>query len=396
MSAAFGAAGDATVAWPRAIGRSATRRDAGLDALRAALTLLVVFHHAAHSYSGLSGWYYSESHPEGALGAGLLRLFLLINQAWFMGLFFLIAGYFTPVAVERRSVSAYLRGRALRLGLPLLLYRFVLSPITVALALTAEGRPFLATLPRIANDGAYESGPLWFLEALLVFALAYCGWRAAASRMRGTPGRAKPLAFPSNAALATAVLATGLAAFVLRLVWPVGAQVGGLQLGNFASYAVLFAAGCAGASSRWVGAVPTAQRRLWLAVALLALPLLPIAGLFAPAASGSHGNMQGGWNVMAAAYAFWEPLVGLGFILTLIHAFERRFVSLGAIWAALARRAYAIYIIHPPVLAAIAIAWRDLAAPPLVKFAVTGAATSIVCFWVAGLLLRAPSIRRIL
>jgi hypothetical protein len=37
-----------------------------------------------------------------------------------MGLFFLVAGYFTPGAVERHRAGAYLRERALRLGLPLI------------------------------------------------------------------------------------------------------------------------------------------------------------------------------------------------------------------------------------------------------------------------------------
>ena len=38
----------------------------------------------------------------------------------------------------------------------------------------------------------------------------------------------------------------------------------------------------------------------------------------------------------------------------------------------LARRAYAIYVIHPPVVVGVALAWRDVAAPALLKFAVTG------------------------
>jgi hypothetical protein len=62
---------------------------------------------------------------------------------------------------------------------------------------------------------------------------------------------------------------------------------------------------------------------------------------------------------------------------------------------ALSRRAYAIYIIHPPVLVAIALAWRNIEAPHLVKSALTGALTSLACFWIAGVLLRVPPIRRI-
>jgi hypothetical protein len=38
----------------------ATSRNAGIDALRASLTLLVVFHHAAVTYGGEGSWFYVE------------------------------------------------------------------------------------------------------------------------------------------------------------------------------------------------------------------------------------------------------------------------------------------------------------------------------------------------
>ncbi len=57
----------------------------------------------------------------------------------------------------------------------------------------------------------------------------------------------RPAAFPSNATLALAAVGTGAAAFLLRLQWPTGTTLLHLQLGYFASYVVLFAAGCRGA-----------------------------------------------------------------------------------------------------------------------------------------------------
>jgi len=130
-------------------------------------------------------------------------------------------------------------------------------------------------------------------------------------------------------------------------------------------------------------------------VALCAMPVWPAIGLLAPHVPALQGDAGGGWNIQAVIYAFYEPLVAWGLILGLLHAFQRRFASLGPIGSALARRAYAIYIIHPPVLVAVALAWRHVEAPHLVKFAVTGSATCLACFWLAGLLLRAPWIRRI-
>jgi peptidoglycan/LPS O-acetylase OafA/YrhL len=390
----IGAPGSAQAARP-ALAPARLRRDAGIDALRAALTLLVLFHHTAITYGAFGGWYYHEVQAELAPGTWLLVVFVTINQAFFMGLFFLVAGYFTPDATEKRGARGYLMERALRLGVPFLVYGFVIGPATIALARSAQGRPFLATLFNLWGRGVFENGPLWFAEALLIFSLAYLAWRAIAARLRSAPRRAKARAFPSNGALAAAALATGAAAFALRLVWPVGTQVLGLQLGYFASYVVLFAAGCAAASFRGLNTATDQQRRLWGIVAWLALPVFFIVVVLSRHVPGLRGDPAGGWNIPAAVYAFWEPLVAWGVILALLHAFERRFASLGPVWSTLARRAYAIYIIHPPVLVAIALAWRDVSAPPLVKFAITGSATCLACYALAGLLLRAPSIRRV-
>ena len=69
----------------------ARERNGGMDALRAAVTLLVVFHHTALTYGAIGGWYYREIAPSGSPGSLLLILFCTANQAWFMGLFFLLA-----------------------------------------------------------------------------------------------------------------------------------------------------------------------------------------------------------------------------------------------------------------------------------------------------------------
>lgn len=364
-------------------------RNAGIDALRGALTLLVLFHHTAITYGAIGGWFYREVPADGQLGTKLLILFCTVNQAFFMGLFFLIAGNLTPAAVERNGAWRYARERLLRLGVPLLVFGFGLGPMTVALARTADGQPFLSTLFFLWRHGVFINGPLWFAQALLIFAAGYLAWHAVTHRAP----RERP--FPSNRMLAVAMCVTGAAAFALRLQWPVGQQVCGLQLGYFASYVVLFVAGCAGAASHWLTTVPRRQLLTWVVVAVLALPVLPAVVILAPQVPVFRGDTSGGFNVAAVVYGFWEPLVAWGIILTLLVAFNAWFRALGPFWTALSRRAYTIYIIHPPVLVAIALAWREVGAPHLVKFAVTGTATCVACYLMAGALLRMPWIRRV-
>ena len=369
------------------------QRESGIDALRAALTILVVFHHAAITYGGGGGWYYREVAQGGARGTWVLDFFCAINQSYFMGLFFLIAGYFTPRAVERHGACGYLRERLSRLGLPLLFYLLLLSPVTIALAAIAKGRPFLKSLVYAYIHGLMEPGPLWFAEALLIFAALYVAAKLLA------PGRFEfvgPATFPSNGTLLLAAIGVGAVAFALRLVWPIGVQPLGLQLGFFASYVVLFSAGCKAAWLPSLDGASERQRLLWRRIAWVTLPVLPAIVILGNHDPAFGGTTDGGWNARAIVYAFWEPFLAWGTILTLLHGFTLRFITLGPLWAQLSRRAYAVYIIHPPVLVGIALAWRGVDAPPLIKFPITGTAACLACFLLAGLLLRSPTLRRVL
>jgi peptidoglycan/LPS O-acetylase OafA/YrhL len=371
---------------------SATSRNAGIDALRASLTLLVVFHHAAVTYGAQGSWFYVEVEPSKAPSSIALTLFAAYNQAFFMGLFFLIAGSLTPPAIARRGAAGFLRERLIRLGLPLAIFILVLGPLTVALAQTAHGHRFFAVLGWLAAHGVIIPGPMWFVEALLIFSAAYVALRAAIGP--ALLERVRP--FPSNTALAVAALATGAAAFLLRLRWPVGWEVLALQFGYFASYIVLFLAGCLGANGGWLERVPVDRLRAWRTVSVISAVTFPVVMMLAARPSTTaNASASGGWNILAALYAFWEPLFAWGVILSLLVFYQSRFVALGPLWRKLARRAYLIYIIHPPILVGVALAMRSFAAPALLKFALAGAAASALCFVAAGALLKSPTVSRV-
>src|SRR5438067_9585669 len=82
-----------------------------LDALRLALTVLVVVHHALISYGAAGGWFYIEPNdwPRWSLTGSVITA---LNQLYFMGLFFLVAGYFTPAALARKGTARFLVDRA--------------------------------------------------------------------------------------------------------------------------------------------------------------------------------------------------------------------------------------------------------------------------------------------
>ncbi len=388
MSTDFAVIGAGTTVSAPAQARAEVDRNLGLDALRAAMTLLVVFHHTAITYGDSGGWFYQERTPDGSASSILLTFLCAIDQSYFMGLFFLLAGYYTPGAVARHGVAGYAKERLIRLGLPLAFFFFLLGPATIALVHAMKGEAFITVLLRLWRRGVFDNGPLWFAQALLIFGAGYLIWRAICPPARDSA--ATP--FPGNQVLAIAALGTGAAAFALRLIFPLGHNFFGLQLGFFASYIVLFVAGCAGAKGQWLSQIPPGQRRLWVVIAWIAGPILPLTIVFTKHLDG----FAGGVNLQALVYAFWEPFVAWGIIMALVAGFQRRFTTLSPIWKNLTRRAYAIYIIHPPVLVGVAMAWRAVAAPPLLKFAVTGSLACLICYVLAGLLLRIKALDRVL
>jgi glucan biosynthesis protein C len=156
-----------------------------VDNLRVTLTVLVVLHHLAVTYSGLPLWYYVEPPPEDSWSAGLLSLFILINQSFFMGLFFLISGSFTPPSYGRKGARAFLLDRLARLGIPLLLFFVLLGPLSnlvlYRVEIVGKGVELPYWLFWLLTLGP---GPLWFLEALLLFTVLYVAWR----RLTTAPG----------------------------------------------------------------------------------------------------------------------------------------------------------------------------------------------------------------
>jgi peptidoglycan/LPS O-acetylase OafA/YrhL len=64
-------------------------------------------------------------------------------------------------------------------------------------------------------------------------------------------------------------------------------------------------------------------------------------------------------------------------------------------WSWLNRRAYAAYIIHPPVLVGVSLLLHPWVAPALLKFCVTGILACVATWLVADPFVRIPGVRRI-
>ena len=72
-----------------------------VDRLRVLVISLVVAHHAGQAYGPTGGaWPVFEDERSPLLGP-----FFSVNAAFFMGLFFLISGFFVPGSLERKGAA---------------------------------------------------------------------------------------------------------------------------------------------------------------------------------------------------------------------------------------------------------------------------------------------------
>ncbi len=373
----------------------APSRELYIDRLRSVMTVFVVLHHTAITYGAPGSWFYNELHPSGSIASLLLTFFVATNQAYFMGFFFLLAGYFTPPSLERKGYARFLADRFLRLGVPLLAFVFLLNPLTGALIEAYQGHGFLAALAWYWNHAVIGTGPLWFAQALLMFTLGYCAWRAIAGAPLSHNDRiATPV--PSTRAWIASACAVGTAALAIRQVVPTGVNIIGLQIGYCASYVFLFAIGIAAWRHDWLRRLQWKHARALILGLIVTWPLLPV-GIFVASAIYGPGksNFGGGLSWPAILYALWEPFVAWGLIAAWLLIFRRHMNQPSALWAWLNRRAYAVYIIHPPVLVAVSLLLHPWVAPALLKFSITGALACAACWLIADPLVRLPGLRRI-
>lgn len=386
---------DSTVAPPLA----ARPRLAYLDNLRSFVIFLVVVMHSNVTYSGLGSWYYTEGRADSLdfLSRLLFGLYGSFTQAWFMGLLFFLAAYFAARSLARRGAKAFIAERLFRLGAPLLVYVLVIHPCMIYFLMNYQGirdqySPIEAWLGYLASGGwAGGTGPLWFVEALLLMCLPYALWR------RWRPARAGETAAPGNGTLALLILGTGLAAFCFRLFWPIGSNVANLQLGFFASYLALFGLGIQAGERGWLEDFPSRRGLRWFALALGVGLLAWVALMLGGGALAGDIPLYGGLYWQSFAYAFWEAFVAIGLSLGLV-AFFRRFLDLdNRFTGLLAANCFAVYMFHAPVLTAISLLLRDWQAPLMLKHLTVAPLAFTATLLVSALVLRRiPGLRAIL
>ena len=374
-----------------------------LDTIRAILITLVIALHTAITYGASGSWTYVDPN-QSEFASILLTLVTGTVQAFSLGLYFFISGYFTPGPYDKKGLLKFWKDRLIRLGIPLIVYTFALSRIPVYFAERAYGNvttSFWEFASRTFITGADE-GPTWFIFALLLFLIGYTIWRLVTRRtlpekltwIRNikVPGKTKILLFG---------LVIGVLMFLVGLKSKVGETINVFGIFNlmtifFVQYILFFIAGMLAYRNDWLNQFNGKDLRfwVWLTIGLfLTLPVVFGAGIIS---GGSVDAFAGGFYWQSAAFMLWVGLFSVSISMMLIISLRDRKKPQSRVMAFAGRNSYGVYLIHPIILVPISVVLRDVTIPPLLKFVIVLPVVVILCFLVADGLRRLPGVKAIL
>lgn len=314
-------------------------RRTDLDLLTALGSLAVLLFHCARAFDA-EGWHVKAAPAWPLAGAATSALAL-----WLMPLFFALSGFSALLALQATPPLRWLRGRALRLGLPFAFGVLVLlAPFQVWIERLGQGafRGSLWAFYPHYFEGLYAFGGnfawmglhLWYLAMLLLFSALALPGLAPLARRRGRDGM--PLAELALPGLGLALLEPLLA------LDPQGLGIRAFGGWSPVSYLLLFCSGFALArrpghraalSGLWPWLLGAGLGAAWLALTGGGVPALMargaccwllVTGLLGLAAA--HAPREGALLARAreAALPFYvlhQPvIVGLGFVLAGIEA----------------------------------------------------------------------------
>jgi fucose 4-O-acetylase-like acetyltransferase len=362
------------------------------DNLKVALVAGVVVAHVMLAWNGLTGaWVLSEMPVREPL-LSVLLLASVVGVSFGMPLFFMVAGLFTPASLQRKGTRRFLLDRTVRLLVPSVAFTLLLTPpIEYVDSSNADFRgSFWEFIPHSWLPLPPPPGPTWFLGVLLLFSVAYAGWR----RIR--PLRGQPRGRLTGRALALTVVAVALASYVVRIWAPFGEERWHMAVAQAPSWVTGFVIGVLAAERGWFNRIdPTLLRRLrwsaWLAVVSLAVIVAVLV-----TAGGGEATFGGRGTWQSLVFAVLDATLMVTMSIWVLDVFRRRVTRQGPLARSLGRAAYAAFFVHQGVLIVLILGSRQLAWAPEVKFfgvAVVGVALS---FALGDLLRRAPLMGRVL
>lgn len=297
-----------------------------VDVIKVFLTCLVVAHHAGQAYGPTGGvWVVSDKSSVDWLGK-----FFFINASYMMGLYFFISGYFMVFSLNRKSTSQFIKDRLTRLGIPLLVFTFlVFLPFNYSSAQTEKSIiAFFADI--YMNKPPLATGHLWFVASLLVYSFIYILFDRRRPNKKDV--QLKPL---KSYYIVLYIVSLTIVSAVVRLKYPIDTWRTWLipvEVAHIPQYLSLFFIGIFFNRNQWLDSFKLSAGLLYFVIAIVAYT----ANDFLPKEIKEYWLME----------SFLESLLCVGISMTLLTVFRHYGNRSNSIIQSLSANTYGIYLFH--------------------------------------------------
>ncbi len=369
-----------------------------LDALRATMMLLGIVLHTVVSYVPIEigpAWPFQDTDQTiwALVALGLIHAFR-------MQVFFVLAGFFTSLMIERRGVAGLVRNRLGRLGIPLVVGTVLLWPLVVAAFVFAggalqgsisDGIVAVSQVPAIVFLIPQSFSHLWFIYYLLYYYAAYLAIRAVLNRLPQATRNSLSAFFGALASRPVLRVAVLTLASTLTLL-PAGGRLDPPhsflpEIIGLVSYFVYFAFGALLYRHRHI--IGRFVRLAWTQVIIACIVFLGFHYVLQPTLEIDDNTLSIARSIVNAisSWLFSFGLIGL-FIRYLDHPSARfRYVVDASYW---------IYLVHLPIVVFFSGLFAVTSLPVWPKILATMACTTLVGFVSYDVLVRSSFIGRTL
>lgn len=350
-----------------------------VDNLKISLICLVIIHHVAIAYGG-SGELLLKEAATDPVSPIVLSLFTGINQSFFMSLFFMLAAYFTVGSLARKGNAKYLKDRFIRLGIPLIFYILFISPLARVIVSYATGEAYTYRL-------AWHTGPMWFVETLLIFSVIYVFFRKESTHVE----------FPSNKTIFIAILGLALLTFIIRVFSPIGLWTHVFQLAYYGHYVFAFYIGTVAYKNNWFEHITEKFARFWKIVAVCAIICYPLIwGIIIEGLGYGMEDIFGGLTWPSLALCLIEVTAMVSIIISLLAIFKKRFDHQGKLSKLMSPNYYGAYIFHAVIIYLFVVLLYGVALPSIVKFLIVSLLAVMASFAFTALIRKIPGVNRVI
>ena len=364
------------------------------------MTILVIAQHLMISFGGLGVWYYKEATQYTGMQIVNYNFVQLFIQSFFLSVLFAISGYFIPASYDSKGFSRLAKEKLVRLGVPTLIFMFVLHPIINYAVLRRE--PF--TIPSFLQyiygfTFIDKSGPLWYAIVLLVFSIAYAAFRKI-SRARPTSPESgkegKP--FPITPKILLFIVLMSICTLLIRIVQPMGTRVANIPIGFVPQYALMFIVGIICRRNGWLEKLYLSKGLPWL---LVCLAIGYNWWYFMIAVMNAYGSdfslLLGGTSWQAASYALWESYISVSMTIGLVALFKAKLNKQNRLVKAMAENAFAVFVFNSPIIIAFAAIAGSVDASQIAKLLVLIPVSVVASFLFAHFVIRKiPALKKLL